>query len=107
MGQIEVIYDGDSDGTGDRTVDVARPRGLKSPFSGVNIGGTVEIDPSPLDVSNLFGIATVVGDWDQDSKNSAWDISSCLLQRSALTCRCAQISPIYSGHYIPRMDPLH
>jgi len=49
-------------------VDILRPLGLKSPLSGVMIDGVVEPDPSPLDVSSLFGIATIVGDWDQESK---------------------------------------
>jgi len=54
----------------DSVVNVVRPLGLKSPLSGVKINGVVEPDPSPLDVSNLFGIATIVGDWDQDSKHA-------------------------------------
>jgi len=53
----------------DSAVNVVRPLGLKSPLSGVMINGEVEPDPSPLDVSSLFGIATIVGDWDQDGKH--------------------------------------
>lgn len=68
VGKIEVIYDGDLDADGDVIVDTARPGGLKSPYSGVNIGGTLEPDMLPLDVSTLFGIASIVGDWDQHSK---------------------------------------
>jgi len=68
VGQIEVIYDGDFDSSGDTTVNVDRPGGLKSPLSGVDIRGTPQPDPLPLDVTSLFGIATIVGDWDQDSK---------------------------------------
>lgn len=51
--------DGNLDGTGSDVPDVARPGGLKSPFSGVNIGGKVQADPSPLDISSLAGIASL------------------------------------------------
>jgi len=60
-----LIQDGDGDATNDPNVDVVRPLGLKSPFSGQTISGVLIDDPSPLRVSSLVGIGTIIGDWDQ------------------------------------------
>ena len=78
VGMVEVIYDGDGDPS-DTVVNTARPGGLKSPFSGLTVGGTVEPDPAPLDVSNLLGITTIIGDWDQDGAFIFLAVSCCTM----------------------------
>lgn len=69
VGQVEIIYDGSGD-PADASVDVQRPFGLKSPFSGITVGGVVQADPLPLDVSRATGIKSIIGDWDQDGTHT-------------------------------------
>lgn len=69
VGEISVIYDGPRDPKGDPIVNVKRPFGLKSPFSGTTLNGEKVPDPMPLDVSLQFGVAAIVGNWDQHSKS--------------------------------------